>query len=266
MREILRQRRWLGFSAFVLVVLGLCLVLANWQWNRYQQRSAENDLLDAALSAPAVPVADLIDPGPADVGAPDLPSELAWRMVTATGRFDEAGEVAIRRKPLDGRNGYWIVTPLRTDSGTLLVNRGWTPADRDAISTPEVPAPPTGEVTVTGRLRPADPTTNTGDAPEGQAWSVDPQVLVTPGSTPRYNAYLELRESTPAADTDLTELSDPGHRGLNNLIYSVQWIIFAAVGAFGWWRLIRQESRHAETHGDRELAREPAPAEDAGAS
>jgi cytochrome oxidase assembly protein ShyY1 len=265
-REILRQRRWLGFSAFVLVMLGLCVVLANWQWNRYQQRSAENDLLDAALTAPAVPVDDLIAPVPADPTSPAVPADRAWRMVTATGRFDEAGEVAIRRRPLDGRNGYWIVTPLITESGTLLVNRGWTPADRDAISTPEVPAPPPGEVTVTGRLRPAEATSNTGEAPEGQAWAVDPQVLVTPGSTLRYNAYVELRESAPAANAELTALSDPGHRGLNNLIYSVQWIIFAAVGAFGWWRLIRQESLHAEAHEAREAAREPEPAEDAGAS
>lgn len=265
MREILRQRRWLGFSAFVLVMLGLCIVLANWQWNRYQQRSAENDLLDAALSAQAVEVATLIDPAPADPNAPVLTSELAWRMVTATGRFDEAGEVAIRRRPLDGRNGYWIVTPLRTASGTLLVNRGWTPADRDALTAPEVPAPPAGEVTVTGRLRPAEATTNSGDAPEGQAWAVDPQLLVTAASTPRFNAYLELRESSPPADTGLTALSDPGHRGLNNLIYSVQWVIFAAVGAFGWWRLIRQESQHAEALESRQPEREPEPVDDLGA-
>ncbi len=240
MLEVLRQRRWLGFSAFVLAMLVLCVVLANWQWGRYQQRSAENDHLDAALAEPAVPVDDLLEATP-DPGA-GLAPELAWRMVTASGTFDAAAEVAVRRRPLDGRNGYWIVTPLVTGSGALLVNRGWVAAGIDATTAPEVPAPPAGEVTVTGRLRPAEPTNHSDPPPAGQAWAADPQVLIS-GDTPRYEAYVEMRDSDPPAAEGLTELSDPGHRGLNNLVYSVQWLIFALVGAFGWWRLIRQESR-----------------------
>ncbi len=139
MLEILRQRRWLGFTAFVLGMLVLCVILARWQWSRYQYRLGENDRLDAALSAPAVPVDELLDAAPAGSDAPALPQELEWRTVTATGTFDEAGETAVRRRPLDGRNGFWIVTPLVTESGVLLVNRGWTPAGSDATAAPDVP-------------------------------------------------------------------------------------------------------------------------------
>jgi cytochrome oxidase assembly protein ShyY1 len=261
---ILRQRRWLGFTAFVVAMLVLCAVLARWQWNRYQVRLAENDRLDAALSAPAVPVDELLDAAPAGSGATALPQELEWRSVTATGTFDAGAETAVRRRPLDGRNGFWIVTPLVTESGVLLVNRGWTPAASgatDATATPDIPAPPTGEVTVTGHLRPAEVTEPTDIPPPGQAWAADPQVLVTPETAPRYNAYVELTSSTPPADAELTGLPVPGHRGLNNLVYSVQWLLFGLVGVVGWWRLIRGEGRRPEDSED--LASEAAAPEPA---
>ncbi|HYN56063.1 MAG TPA: SURF1 family cytochrome oxidase biogenesis protein [Motilibacterales bacterium] len=246
MLGILRQRRWLGFTAFILAMLVLCVILARWQWSRYQYRLDENDRLDAALAAPGVPVDELLEAVPAGSASLGLPQELEWRTVTATGTFDPAGETAVRRRPLDGRNGFWIVTPLVTESGVLLVNRGWAPAGRDATTAPDVPAAPLGLVTLTGRLRPAEATEPTDAPPPGQAWAADPQVLVVPADAPRFNAYADLTSSTPAADAELTSLPVPGHRGLNNLVYSVQWLLFGLVGIVGWWRLIRVEGRRSE--------------------
>ena len=71
-------------------MLLLCAILARWQWGRYQYRLGENDRLDAALSAPAVPVDELLDAAPAGPDAPRCRQELEWRTVTATGTFDEA--------------------------------------------------------------------------------------------------------------------------------------------------------------------------------
>lgn len=243
---ILRQRRWLGFTVFALAMAVLCVFLARWQWHRYQTRLAENARLDAALSAPAVDVSTLVDSAPQSTDPTPLPADLQWRTITATGVFDTANEVAVRRRPLDGRNGYWIVTPLVTDSGVLLVNRGWTAATGDATTAPTVDPAPTGTVTVTGRLRPAETSTATQAAPAGQAWATDPEVLVTPASTARYNAYLELRESSPTASAGLTMLTDPGHRGTNNLVYTGQWLMFGAVVLVGWFMLMRQEARRVE--------------------
>ncbi|MGB7982392.1 MAG: SURF1 family protein [Candidatus Nanopelagicales bacterium] len=254
MLAILRQRRWVGFTVFILAMVVLTVFLARWQWNRYQVRLAENDRLDAALSAPAVPVDELLDAAPAGQ-APPLPEDLHWRTVTATGTFDSSAEVAVRRRPLDGRNGFWIVTPLRTDTGVLLVNRGWTPADgAAATSAPVVPPAPAGTVSVTGRLRPAEVTEQAESAPPGQAWAADPDRLVTPAGTDLFGAYIELTDSAPPADAELTALSTPGHRGLNNLVYSVQWIIFGLVGLIGGWYLMRTESRREELDAQRVAA------------
>lgn len=237
----LRRGRWLGFTLFAVLMVALCVVLSHWQWNRYQTRQAENRALDAAVSAPATPISELVSPAPLAAAQP-LDPALTWRMVTATGTFDRAGEVAVRRRPLDGRNGFWIVTPLVTDSGIVLVNRGWAPAEGlDATSSPSVPAPPAGPVEVTGRLRPAEVDTHDEAPPPDQAWAVDPAEILAGTTDPVYGPYIELRSSAPDAAEGLVLLSDPGHRGWNNLVYTVQWLLFGLVAAIGWWRLLKAQ-------------------------
>lgn len=52
--------------------------------------------------------------------------------------------------------GWWIVTPLRTESGVVLVNRGFAPTERrDPASRPA--GQTTGTVVVTGLLRASEP-------------------------------------------------------------------------------------------------------------
>jgi surfeit locus 1 family protein len=54
--------------------------------------------------------------------------------------------------------GFWVMTPLRTDRGfDVLVNRGYVPARLPGTQAFDRAAPPTGEVTVTGLLRPSEP-------------------------------------------------------------------------------------------------------------
>ncbi len=98
-------------------MLVLCLLLARWQWHRYEMRQLENARIDAVLSAPVAPLGDVIAATPAHGDPLPLDPALQWRLVTATGTFDTAAEVAVRRRPLEGKNGFWIVTPLVTDSG-----------------------------------------------------------------------------------------------------------------------------------------------------
>lgn len=242
MLHLLRQRRWLGFTFFVLAMLTICVLMARWQWSRYQVRTAENGLLDAALSAPVVPIAEVLTATPARPDPQPLPAALAWRTISATGVFDVRNQFAVRRRPLNGRNGFWVVTPLLTSQGSLLVNRGWIVASGDAKSSPDIPPAPTGTVTILGRLRPAEVTATSDEAPPGQAWAADPQALIRPAAQPRYPATVVLTSSQPPAADGLTGLPDPGHQGTNNLVYFVQWTLFGIVGVVGWWRLLAGES------------------------
>uniref|UniRef100_UPI0025F2DA71 SURF1 family protein n=1 Tax=uncultured Sphingomonas sp. TaxID=158754 RepID=UPI0025F2DA71 len=52
--------------------------------------------------------------------------------------------------------GAWVLTPLHTADGTILVNRGFVPPDRRAPES-RAAAQPSNEVTVTGLLRLTEP-------------------------------------------------------------------------------------------------------------
>lgn len=53
-------------------------------------------------------------------------SELPLRYGSVQGRFDYTKEILIGPKPLDGKIGYHVITPLSlVNGGTILVNRGW---------------------------------------------------------------------------------------------------------------------------------------------
>ena len=62
-------------------------------------------------------------------------SDAEWRRVTATGEYDVSGQLLVRQRPLDGANGYQVLTPLVTSGGgALIVNRGWMPAGASATT------------------------------------------------------------------------------------------------------------------------------------
>ena len=77
-----------------------------------------------------------------------------WRQVTATGDYDADDTVIVRYRTRDGASGIDVVVPLVTADGTaLLVDRGWMAADNEGAGPDDVPAPPSGEVTVDGWVR-----------------------------------------------------------------------------------------------------------------
>ncbi|MBN8809370.1 MAG: SURF1 family protein [Sphingomonas sp.] len=79
----------------------------------------------------------------------------AYRRITATGTFDHAAETLVKAVT-DRGGGFWVLTPLRTATGIVLVNRGFVP---DALRDPARRAngQVTGQVTVTGLLRISEP-------------------------------------------------------------------------------------------------------------
>jgi surfeit locus 1 family protein len=52
--------------------------------------------------------------------------------------------------------GWWVITPLRTPGGTVLVNRGFVPPERRASGTRRLGSP-SGSAVVTGLLRTSEP-------------------------------------------------------------------------------------------------------------
>jgi cytochrome oxidase assembly protein ShyY1 len=240
----LSQPRWLALGFLVIIVVPSFFLLSRWQLSRLDDRRAENDLVTTNSAAAPVPVESVLTAG-ADPAA--VPDDLRWRPVTATGRYDASGEVLVRKRPLEGTNGFWVATPLVTDSGAVLVvNRGWVAAAGGADATQAVPPPPVGEVTVVGRLQPSQdaPVPQPGDLPAGQVTDLAVALVADPETA--YPAYVELISSTPAQEAGLRALPLPDLSDGPHLSYAVQWVFFAAVAVTGFVVLVRREREYAD--------------------
>ena len=242
----LRQPRWLALAFLVLLVVPSFLLLSRWQLSRLDQRRHYNAVVTQNAHAAPVPVDEVMTPGSGPIGDQQL-----WRQTTATGRYDVSRQQLVRKRPLDGENGFWVATPLVTGSGAvLIVNRGWMKATGGAAATQDAPPPPTGEVTVTGRVRESEAAPpQPGDLPRGQVTDLD--VALVAGAGQVYPGYLDLLSSTPE-QVGLTPIPLPDVDEGPHLSYAVQWVFFAIVAVGGFILLIRRERDYADgaTHMD----------------
>jgi cytochrome oxidase assembly protein ShyY1 len=234
--SLLRTRRWLGFTAVVLGTIIAFGLLSRWQWSRAEEKRQQRVELQSAQAADPVPLSAITL-----VGGGIVPED-QWRAVRVAGHYLSQSQVLVRKRPLDATNGFWAMAALQSDQGPVVwINRGWLATSGDALSTPEVPAPPASDVVVTGYLRPfeeADSDANTG-LPAGQIAAPAPALL--PAEANAFGAYVQLAESVPA-QAGLTPLPVPEIDEGRNVSYAIQWLLFAAVAMGGWFFFLRREA------------------------
>lgn len=244
----LRQPKWIIFTLLVPVGMALCLLAADWQYSRHVNRSAEDARIRTNSTAAPAPLADVVTIGS------EFPEADEYRPVTVTGVFEPDSGVLVRRRPFDGAAGFWVVDNLRTDAGQVVaVLRGWTPVAAAALTTPEVPEPPGGEVTVVGYLQSSEnlPDPAPVDLPAGQVAALDTAALLAGTGTPAYSPYLVATAMEPPDPAGLRTLPAP-NLGLGpHLAYSWQWIFFALLLPVGWVILARREIQAAREEASR---------------
>lgn len=122
-----------GVLVGALLVIALTARLGWWQLDRARQKLDLQAAMDAELALP-----------PLDNGALGGAGQL-HRRVALTGQWLPQHTVWLDNRPMDGRAGFYVVTPLRlTGRGdVVLVQRGWAP--RDAGDRTRVPAMPLAE-------------------------------------------------------------------------------------------------------------------------
>jgi surfeit locus 1 family protein len=230
----------------MILVLGITFVaLGFWQLDRLEQRRLANAVNSARLAAEPSPLGDLLEAVGEDVDT------LEFRRTTATGVFVPEEEVLVRSQVLDGRAGFHVITPLRTNRGdVVLVNRGWVPLEFD---NPPVAAaaPPAGETTVTGLVRLSRSRAASGrdDFADGGAVvisRVDIAGLDTQISGELLPVYIEAqRESGPTELPVPVEPPDLSEEG-PHLEYAFQWFGFALIAVLGYGFLIRRALRRRQ--------------------
>ncbi len=238
MRFLLRP----GWLALIAVVLGFVVAcytfLAPWQFGREADREAQQAAIDAANELPPVPLAEL---SPAASGVAEA---VEWRAVEVTGSYLPDAQGLVRLRVVDGRPAVEVLTPFRTADGRLLtVDRGTVETPSGGI-TPDVPAPPAGEVTITARLRvtQSDPEQRVLDeAGYAQLYVVDTGLLGGAVGLDLEPGYLQLVAGEPGVLGAIPVLPDTGGAPFTNLSYALQWITFGLIALLALGYFIRLE-------------------------
>ncbi len=145
----LRSAVWVATAA--LLVAGVTFALGMWQLGRASTKEALLAQRGMREQQPAQALPDLLKSN----GVTDVDS-LLDRRVYFEGEWLNDATVFLDNRPMNGRSGFIVVTPLRMlgSDGWVLVQRGWVPRrfdNRHAL--PDLPGG-TGVVRVEGRLAP----------------------------------------------------------------------------------------------------------------
>jgi len=230
--------RWLALHGLLVVVLVAFGLLGWWQFETWRDRPRD----DARATASVETARPFSDVHPAKAR---LDPAAAGTLVTVSGRYDLSAQVLLPQR-VDGRNGYGVITPLRTgDDAVVVVHRGWV-ADQTALAA-ATPAS-SAEVTVTGTLeRNRADTGRRGGAREIATLSTAELLRTLPyPPTSVYDGHVALVMQRPAvagAPEPVPPATSQGPRVLDrwrNLAYALQWWLFGAAAVFLWGSLVRQ--------------------------
>lgn len=214
----------LGLGIVALVLMVAMVVLGLWQLGVYDDQ--QHDDAESQLARPPVPLDQLLGPDDAFPGN-------GVRPVNVTGRYVSDQQFEVRGgATLDVSRA--VVAPLETPTGSLiLVVRGQ--------GDPRTAAPPpSGQVTVTGVLEPSD-TTGRGLAGDRTTDGIRIATLVQDFDRDLYAGYVVRSSSKP--EDSLTPVQAPFPHpsrwaGIRNLLYAIQWWVFAGFVGFMWWRIV----------------------------
>jgi surfeit locus 1 family protein len=119
------MKRGLFAGALVLLTLGF-IALGVWQVERRAWKLALIARVDARIHAPVQPLWDIGSLGP----------DKAYIRVSVNGVWLGDRQTFVQALTEEGA-GDWVITPLQTDHGLVLINRGFIPDDRrDAAALP----------------------------------------------------------------------------------------------------------------------------------
>jgi len=216
---------------FALLFAGLGV----WQVERLQWKLALIRTVDARLVAAAV-----VPPPSTTWGRLD-PKALEYSRLRLTGRFDYPRTTRVDALT-DLGPGWWLLTPLDTADGTILVNRGFVP------KAPVRQTDPQGPVSVTGLLRASEPGgrfLRANDPHANLFYSRDVAAIARARG---------LRDVAPffvdaAADEDSAAWPRGGLTVVRfrntHLIYALTWFGLSALSIFGLVLIWRRPARPA---------------------
>ncbi|MGR4931416.1 SURF1 family protein [Bradyrhizobium sp. CAR08] len=216
-----RPPLWLTILS--LTAFALLIALGVWQIERRAWKLALIDRVEQRVHAPAQPI-----PSPAAWPTVSAAND-EYRHVSVSGHFLHDRETLVQAVTEEGP-GYWVLTPLRRDDGTLvLVNRGLVPPERRDASTRR-DGNPQGQVEITGLLRVTEPKGGflRTNVPEHNRWySRDVAAIAAARGLDHFAPFFVDADARSQSGNGpiggLTVISFPN----NHLIYALTWFALA---------------------------------------
>lgn len=226
--------------ALVVLVAALCGValtfrLGLWQLDRGAQKTALQSAIETRRALPPLDASSL-------AASADAARDQHHRPVRLRGRWAADRTVFLDNRQMEGRPGFFVVTPLVIggDGDAVLVQRGWVP--RDATDRTRLPpvATPTEPVEIVGRIAPPPPRLFEFDAGAGgpirqnldlESFASETGLRLRPLSVLQLEGDDALLRRWSAPATDVHK-----HHG-----YAFQWFALSALIAvlYVWFQLVR---------------------------
>jgi surfeit locus 1 family protein len=237
----MKRLRFWAMTVGAVLGIGVTLDLGFWQLGRGQERQALQAAIESRRSQPPLP-------GSVLSGGEPL-AALLHRPVLLKGRWMPRHTVYLDNRQMQGKPGFYVVTPLQPAGGgpAVLVQRGWV--QRNFLERDRVPAieTPEGEVEVLGRIAP--PPAKLYDLGEAQAgpirqnldldaFAAEVGVTLVPAS---------VVEMGPPSQNLLRDWPEVGSAAAKNYGYAVQWWALAAliVILYVWFQFIAPRRERA---------------------
>lgn len=228
--------RWALLAAAVAVLATAFVRLGDWQLDRLEQRRVRNAATVSNEAAPVRPYAEVFTRPLTDADQ--------WQRVEARGFFDASHQFVVRYRTNGDDHGYEVVTPLRTASGAVLVDRGFVPLPRSVPPPATAPPPPAGEVTVIGHVRRSEQGRRGAVEPAGgQVRLINSAALGATLPYPVADGYIGLLSVDPPQSGDFEPVAVPEVSEGPHFWYAVQWFMFAAFGVAGIVVFVRSDLR-----------------------
>jgi cytochrome oxidase assembly protein ShyY1 len=230
--------RWMGYLALTVVFSVVASFFGLWQWDRRQQAVAAMELVEANWDATPLTVTEF------RVRHPQASEAEQWTPIVLEGRYVPEDQLLVRTRPRAGVVGFEVLVPFEAGAETLLLSRGWVATGESTDFPDFVPPPPSGEVTVMGRVKMWEPMLRGRGAPEGQVASINIEdVQAQVSSSLADDLYLVVDSETPRPAVTPLGAQRPVLDEGPHLSYTFQWFLFALMAFVGYGWLFRQEWR-----------------------
>lgn len=200
----------------ILVAFG-SVIASQWQFDRHLSRASFSNQVNEQLNKPALKI---------DSTLGKLP---IWQRIKIVGKLDNQVKL-LRNRPLDGRNGFWVITTIDEVNGNKIpVLVGWIPSGSSANAVVVPPKFENRNYEILGLIRSFEKAQIAADLPKNQLISFDKSAVV--GTTPYFVQILELKPAFSLSEirtVPIPNISQGPH-----FFYAIQWLVFAAISLIG---------------------------------